>query len=461
MEVQIETVGPCKKKVALTIPAERVTRELDEKYGELAKTVAVPGFRKGHVPRRLMESRFGKEVNDDARNTLMTECFEKAIEENDLKTIGAPSFDEDLELKPGEPFSFAVTVEVRPDFELSDYEGLTVCRPATEPTDEEVDQRVESYRRRYASLEEVTEGSPQPDDVVLCRVELRHDDSVYREIPNHQFIVGDHVLVGLDLDETTAFVTGAVVGETAERTVTLPEGYPDAEKRGSEMTLALTIEKIQRPVLPELTEDWLDGQGFDSLEELREEMAEQVRRQKTATVESALEEQMLDELLKRAEFELPEDVVGQMAERTLVRRSLYMRYQGIPPEEIEKRLEDLRKESRESAERSAKIYFMLDKVADAEKLFVTEEEVDARIEAMARSEEREPEQVRRDLEQNDRLSELRSQMREDKTKAFLMEQANVVEGEAGEDESPIGAGADPGEPQSAGDEDGDGDGGSE
>jgi trigger factor len=475
MEVQIETVGPCKKKLALTIPVERVARELDEKYKELANTVTVPGFRKGHVPRRLMESRFGKEVNGDARDSLMSECFEKAVEDNELKVIGSPSFDEDLELKPGEPFEFAVTVEVRPDFEIEGYKGLEIERPSTEPTEEEIDAQVQAHRRRYSSLDEITEGAPQPEDVVLGRVELRHDGSVYREIPNHQFIVGDHVLVGMDLDQTTEFVTSATVGETAERTVTLPDAYPDADKRGAEMTLALTIEKIQRPVLPELTDEWLDEQGFDSAEEFREEMAGQVRREKTRRVDALMEERMLDALLAKADFELPEDIVNDMAERQLVRRSLFLRYQGMPPEKIEQRLDELRKESRETAARNAKIYFMLEKIADAEKLFVTEDEVDARVDAMARAEGREVEQVRRDLEQNERLAELRSQMREEKIKSFLFDKANIRDrGAAGEpaaDASAEGAAAEseapaeeaPAEAESAGAgggaDEGEGDGG--
>ena len=205
MQVQVEDVGPCKKLLRIEIPAERVTQQLEEAYKQLSDTVVVPGFRKGHAPRRLMERKFGKQVNDDARGVLMSESFETAVKDNNLRPIGQPKFDEEIEILPGEPLAFEVTVEVQPEFEIEGYSDLHLEKPATEPTPEEMEERIQAVRRRYATLVDVTEGSPQAEDVVTCHITLSEGDSLHRDVPNHQFIVGQHVLIGMTEEETMKF----------------------------------------------------------------------------------------------------------------------------------------------------------------------------------------------------------------------------------------------------------------
>jgi len=427
MQVEIQEVGPCKKLLKIEVPPEKVSEELDKTYQQLNENVVVPGFRRGHVPRWLMESRFGKQVNDDAKDALVTGSFDEAIKEKELKPIGTPKFDDDIAFEPGKPLAFGVTIEVRPEFEIDNYTALELKKPSVQPTKTEIEKRIELIRRRYAKLEQVAEGSPKPQDVVLCNITLREGDTVYREIPSHQFIVADHVLVGLTLDETTALVTSAKVGESVEKTIKLPEQYPDEPKRGAEMTLALKLEGIRRPILPKLTEEWAKEIGFDSVEEVHKEVETTLTHEKEREAQLRMEEQLADQVLKKVDFQLPEDVVTSMAERALIRRSLSLRQQGIAPEEIERQLETLKAESRSSVEKEAKLYFILEKIADKERLFVTEDEVNARVEAIAANYGRSPDQMYRELEQGGRLSELRSSLREEKVKAFLIEKADVKE----------------------------------
>ncbi len=427
MQVQLEDVGSCRKLIKIEIPPEKVSEELEKTYDQLNESIVVPGFRRGHVPRWLMESRFGKQVNDDAQEALISESFDEAVKERELKPIGTPKFDEDIKLEPGKPLAFGVTIEVRPEFEIEDYTALKLEKPSVEPTEGEIAARVELIRRRYAKLEQLSEGSPKAEDVVICHATLREGDHVYRDIHNHQFIVGDHILVGLTAEETTAFVTAAKIGETIEKEITLPEGFPDEAKRGSKMLMTLKLEGIRRPVLPDVTADWAKGMGFDSLDEFRKEVESALAREKETEAKIKLDDQLSDELLKKADFDLPEDIIKSMTERALVRRSLLLRQQGAPQEEIEKHLDELRTESHDSAVREAKLYFILEKIADKERLFVTEDEIDARIESIAAGYNRSPEQVRRELEARNGLSELRSSMREDNVKAFLLEKAVIKE----------------------------------
>jgi len=427
MQVQVEDVGPCKKLLKIEVPAEQVDEELEKTYDQLNEAAAVPGFRKGHVPRWLMKSRFGKQVDDDTKQALVTDSFDKAIKEKELRPLGTPAFDEEIKFEAGKPLTFGVTIEVHPEFEIDDYADLDLKKPSTKPTKAEIKKRIDYVRRRYAKLEDVSEGSPQADDIAVVHLILKEGDETYRDIPNHQFIAGEHVLIGMTADETAEFVTSLGVGDTIEREVTIPDTFGDEAKRGAKMTLSLKLDGIRRPVLPEVTAEWVKEVGFDSLDEFNDEIKTAVEREKGRDVQDKLEEQMLEQLAKKVDFELPEDIIKSMAQKSLVRRNLALRQRGVPAEEIEKQLDELKKESEKSAQTKAKMFFILDKIAETERLFVTEEEVEARVELIAANYDRSPGQVMRDFERDDRLGELRSSMREEKVKAFLLEKAAIKE----------------------------------
>ncbi len=427
MHVQVEDVGPCKKLVKIEIPAERVDEELERTYDQLNEGVAVSGFRKGHVPRWLIRSKFGKQIDIDTKETLVSESFEEAVKEQELRPIGAPTFDEEIEFAAGKPLTFGVTIEVRPEFEIEDYAGIELKKPSTKPTKAEITQRIDYLRKRYAKLEEISKGTPKVEDVVVGHLVLKEGDDVYREIPDHQFIATDHVLIGMTAEETAEFVTAIKVGETSEKEITVPEKFGDEAKRGVKMMLSFKLDSIRRPNLPEVNEEWVKEVGFDTLDEFNDEIKTAVAREKEQQGQQKLEEQMLEKLLKKVDFELPEDVVKSMARRTLIRQSMRLRQQGVPQEEIEKVLDKMKDKSEKSAQDAAKTYFILDAIAEKERIFVTEDEVDARIEAIAASHGRSADQILRDLDKDDRLSEMRSSMREEKVKAFLLEKAKLQE----------------------------------
>ncbi len=427
MQVQVEDVGPCKKLVKIELPAERVDEELEKTYAQLNDGATVPGFRRGHVPRWLLRSRFGEQVDTDTKETLVSDSFEEAVKGQNLRPIGAPQFDEEITFEAGKPLSFGVTIEVRPEFDIGDYSGLELKKPSTKATKAEIQERVDHVRRRYATLEDVTEGAPEEQDIATGRLVLQDGGEVYREIPEHQVIAGDHVFVGMTPEETTEFLAGIEIGKSAEKKITIPDAFPDEAKRGAKMTLSFELTALRRPILPKVTAAWVKEIGFDSLDEFHEEIETAVGREKDRGAQDDLERQLIEQLLKKVDFELPEDVIKSMAERTLIRRSLDLRQRGMPPEEMEKQLDTMRAESEKSAHDAAKTFFILEEVADKERVFVTEEEVQARVEAIAANYGRSPDQVLRDLERDDRVSELRNSMREEKVKALLLEKATIKE----------------------------------
>lgn len=430
MRVEVENVGPCKKKLKIEIPAEKVTEELEKTYSQLNDSVAMPGFRRGHAPRWLMESKFGKSVNEDAAKNIVSDSYEEAVKENNLHPIGTPKFDEDIKIEAGKPLAFAVELEVHPEFEIEKYDDLALEKKIAEPTDEEVEKRIEFVRRRYAKLEEVEKGSPKKEDLVQANIKLMEGEKLYREVPNHQFIVGDSVLLGMTADETTELVKKAKIGKAVDATVKIPEGYSDEAKRGAEMTLSLTIEKIRRPVLPELTEEWVKEVGFDSVDEFKKEVKVSLEREKEREAEVEMNKQLDEQLVKKVDFEMPADLINSMSERAFIRRELELRQQGMPAAEIEKQVETLKQDSKTSVEKEIKLFFILEKIAEKERIFVTEDEVDARMEQIASAYGRSGDQIRREFETTGRMGELRQTMREDKVRQLLIEKNAPVKSEA-------------------------------
>ena len=177
-EVTIEDVGPCKKHLKITIPQAEVEAKVEESYARLQDTAVVDGFRKGHVPRKLLERRFGEEVLEDVKQTILEESSREAVEKNELRPIGDPSFD-NVDFAPDKDCVFDVTLEVEPVFELTEYKGLKLTKKKPAVTDEDIEQGLQSLRMRRATLQLMPEGTAvAADDQIVCDWETTCEDEM-------------------------------------------------------------------------------------------------------------------------------------------------------------------------------------------------------------------------------------------------------------------------------------------
>ena len=171
MEFHVETTGPCRKRVKVTIPSEMVSAEFDKSYRQWVKTVPIPGFRPGKAPRKLVEKKFGKQVADEVKQTLLDTAFEKALKENELAPIAEPELDiEQVTVEPSQAVDFDFTVTVKPEFELPDYGDIEVEAPPADPTDEEVERALRGLRKSKATLRPIKDGTIANEDVVSLKV---------------------------------------------------------------------------------------------------------------------------------------------------------------------------------------------------------------------------------------------------------------------------------------------------
>jgi len=426
--VTIEDVGPCKKHLKITIPQADVQKKVDESYEQLRTTANVPGFRKGHVPRQLLERRFGEEVMEDVKQGMLSDASQKAVEEQGLKPIGEPSYD-NVDFEAGKDCVFEITVEVEPQFDLPEYKGLKLKKPAAKVTAKEIKQGLESLRMQRARLELMPEGAAvAADDVIVCDWKVTSEEETVADQANAQLIVRGKRSGGLELEQDLSEVlAGAKFGESRTVAGKFTDEYPIEKWRGKSGRVEIEVKEVRRPKAPDLDEAFAKSLDFESLEELKAAVEKNLTQQKARDAQLALEERLFDQLLAGAEIQVPEGVLKAQARNIMLRQQYRLRQRGIPNEEIEKHLEDLRNASETAAERNLKIFFILDRIAEKEKIFVAENEVEGRIASMAASYNTTPQRLRAQIEKDGSMSELRSGMRETKVVDHLLGNAEIKE----------------------------------
>ncbi len=428
VNVIVEDVGPCKKHLKITVPQADVQAKLEESYARLQSEAVVAGFRKGHVPRKLLERRFGEEVLEEVKQSILTEVSQKAVEEKELKPIGDPSFD-NVDFAPDKDCLFEVTLEVKPDFEVTDYNGLKLKKKAAAVTTEEVGAGLERLRMSRAHLELISKDARvERDDCVICDWEITCDDEMVASEQDDELVVRGRRFGGVELEQDISeSLGGAKCGEARQTKAKFLDTYPVEKWRGKEGVLIIKVKEMRRPVAPELNEEFAKAMDFDSLEEIKEHVRRSIVQAKEREVAMDLERQLFDKLLEKTPIELPEGVLKAQARNIMVRQQFRLRQRGVPSEEIEKHLEDLRDASEEAAARNLKVFFILDRIADREKIFVTENDVENRIAALANSYRMSVQRMRAQLQQEGSLSDLRAGMREDKVTDFLLKSADIDE----------------------------------
>lgn len=433
-DVEVEDAGTLRKKVVVTVPRESIDAKFDEMFGELSESAQVPGFRIGRAPRRLVEKRFGREVGRDVRNAVIGESLGQALEQTELKTLGEPDIDLDaIELPDSGDMSYSFEIEVQPEFDLPELDGISVTKPDIEITDERVNEFIENLRGQRARHEDTDEPAAEGDTVV-AGAKITGEGLEPVEKHGLTLRVAPGQVEGLPLMDLGKGLAGKKAGDTATLTVTAPASHPNEDWQGKELTVELSVGQVKRRVLPELNDEFAENVGFDSLDELREYVQGQMQSQAAVETRRAQRDQICNYVLENTDFELPEGVVNRHTARVLQRRYVDLLYQGVPRERIDENLTELQASSSEQAQRDLRLRFILGKIADDREIEVTPDEINARVAQMASAYGRRPERLRQELAQDGTLEQVESAIREEKVLDELLSQAKVTEGEpSGED----------------------------
>ena len=426
MAASVEDLGPCKKKLSIEIAPEEIKEELDKGFSELAGTAAVKGFRKGHAPRWLLEKQFGKELTDDIKDRLKSKNLADALKELGLEPLGEPQF-ENEEFDPEKKYSFDVTIETKPDFEIDNYKNMVLEKMAAEVSEEDVSREMEILKRRAAEYEDASQTPIQVRDIITAFVEIIVDGNPVWKNEEFVFPTGIKQIAGTEVQDLEKLLTGKKVGETISIDAKLGDNFFQEQHRGKDASFKLSIKSVKRPKLPEINDEFAKKIGFDNLKGLQAEIKEQLNKRKKDLAEQDLKNQIKEKLLELAKFELPEDLTQKIAEESARRRKLEMQYYGVAQDVISKEGEKIEDTSRKQAQLDMRLYLILEKIAKKEKIFATETEIQNRIEQIAHSRNTTAGRVRQELENAGMMSDLRAQLREEKVMDLILKSAEVTE----------------------------------
>lgn len=431
MRFSVEAAGPCRKRIKVTIPPDLVTQEFDKSYRQWTKTVPIPGFRPGKAPRKLVERKFGKQVAVEVKQSLLDNAYAEALKENKLSPIADPEIDlEKVNVEPSQAVDFDFTVTVKPEFDLPEFKDIEVSAPSAQPTDEEVDGAVTALRKRKATLRPVKKEGVAGGDVVTLKIRglvgeteaFHHDELPYE--------VGSRMLADLVTDGLDEALTGKHVGDTVTAKAFVPPHIENHPLSGADVALSAEIVDHKRPELPPVDDALAAAYDFKSKDEFLAFVREDVARHKAEQRDRIVEDLALAQLLEKTRFELPEDLILREGEEVARRAAYELQLQGKPEEEVAKQVADLRTRQSEESAKELKMWFLLDKLVEKEKILVPENEVRDAVAQIAAYQGKTPEQMYVLLRDSGRLSSLRNHMRVKKARAKLRSQIKVTETDA-------------------------------
>jgi trigger factor len=429
LDVQITDVGPCKKHLKVTIPRSDIDRQFDESLGTMSREASVPGFRPGHAPRQLVQKRFRKQVSEQVKSALMMACLEQLDDEYELNPITQPNIDiAAIELPDDGPMRFEVDLEVRPDFPLPDYKNLTIDRPVKTITDADVDAQLKAFLERYAQMVPKLEGGAEVGDFITADLTFQREGNTLNKASETQF----RLLPELRFQDGTVpnvgeALRGVKPGETREAEANIGSGCADPRLRGQTVQVKFDVHDLKQLRLPEVNHAFLHSIGFDSQAELRDALREILERRLRTQQRQAMRRQITDQLLKTTPFDLPGDLVKRQEKATLRRLIMTMKQEGLSENDIRAREAEIRTNARESTLRGLKEFFLLSKIAEAEKIEITPEDLEQEIEAIASRTDESPRRVRARIEKEGLADAIASDVLERQTIDRILERVTFKE----------------------------------
>ena len=424
------TEATCKREIELEIPAENVQKATEKVARDIARVARIPGFRPGKAPVTLVRRRFADDIQGEVVQSLVPEYLEKALDEKKLVPVTRPEVDK-VEFKEGEPLRFRAIFEVLPEFDLGDYKNLTVQVDEVEVGDAQVDKTLEEMRERAATFVPVEGRAAQDGDHVLIKLNGVPADG-------GDPVQADNILVNLGGEETLGSFTenlrGANASETRQFEARYPDDYPDQKLAGKTYNFTVEVQGIKEKKLPELNDEFVkdaagaegpEAGGVTTLAELRKKIRENLDAAKEQQQTAQAREKILAELVKQHDFPVPEALIEGQMDTRLERVVRSLAAQGVDPRAVNVDWVSLRRHQRDSAVNDVKAELLLDRIATAENIDATDEDVEKEIAKLAEQSGESATALRARLTKQGALDRMKSKLRSDKTIDWLSRTARI------------------------------------
>ena len=385
MSVQVENLEHNMAKLTIEVSAEEVEKALQTAYNKQKSNISVPGFRKGKVPRAMIEKMYGAGVfYEDAANTLMQDSYPAALDESGVDVVSRPSI-EVVQIEKGQPFIYTAEVAVKPEVELGKYMGVTVTKIDTTVTDEEVDEALEQERQQSSRTVDVTDRAVQDGDIAVIDFEGFADGVAFEggKGENYSLEIGSHSFI----DTFEEQLIGKNIGDELDVNVTFPEQYQAADLAGKPAVFKVKINGIKAKELPELNDDFASDKGHDTLAEYKEEVKKNLVEKKEEEAKRTKEDEAIQKIIDKSKMDIPEAMVKTQCE-TMVEEfaqriaqsgltmEQYMQFSGITVDQL---MEQVRPEAMTRIQST----LVLEAIVKEENIEISDEELDTEIEKMA------------------------------------------------------------------------------
>jgi trigger factor len=436
-DVEIRDVGPCKKHIKVTVNREDIDARFGEHFSKLVKDSHVPGFRPGKAPRKIVETQFKKNVGEQVKNEVLMASLEQLGDDHDVAPLSQPNIQIDaIQIPDKGPLVYEFEVEVRPEFDLPDYRGLKLKRHVKDFGEAEV---AETRRRLLADFSQVVPkegGSAEVGDVVVAEVFVHDGDRQIGHIPESKFNVEKRLSFRDGLARKFAEqIKGAKTGDKRDVDVELASQAAGG-LGGKTVKATFNVKDVKTLRLPELTPEFMDAEfGLPSAEQLDELILVSLKRRLEHDNRRSARQQIIGQIADASQWELPQDLLMRQARRALSRRIMEMKSDGMSDAEIEKQVRVLQQDILQTTALSLREHFVLQKIAENEKIDVDDDDLNDEIERIADQSGESPRRVRARLEKEDMLEALAAEMIERKALDLILDNATYEDVPLEQDES--------------------------
>lgn len=403
MSLQVEKLEKNMAKLTIEVSAEEFSKAVEAAYQKNKSKISVPGFRKGKVPKKMIEQMYGKEVfYEEAANAIIPDAYEKALEECTETIVSAPKVNV-TQIEEGKPFIFTAEVALKPEVTLGAYKGVEVKKADITVTDEEIDADLAQQRENNARTVTVEDRAVQDGDIAVIDFEGFTDGVAFEggKGENYSLTIGSHSFI----DTFEEQLIGKNIGEACEVNVTFPEDYQAAELAGKPAVFQVTVKEIKEKQLPELNDEFAgEVSEFDTLEEYKEDIRKKLTEKKEEDAKNAKEDEVIDAIIANAQMEIPDAMVETQQRQMVDDFGQRLQMQGITLEQYfqftgltyEKMIEQVKPQ----AERKIKSRLVLEAVVAAENITASEEDYEAEVARMAEMYQMEADKVKEVMGEN-------------------------------------------------------------
>lgn len=428
MNVKVETLEKSMIKLTIEVDAERFEQGMKHAYNKNKGKINMPGFRKGRAPRQLIEKNYGPEIfYEDAVNYIMPDAYDKAVEDNDLQVVSRPEIDVE-QVEKGKAMIFTAKVAVKPEVTLGEYKGLEIEKVEVNVTDEDIDVEINKVKEQNSRLITVTDRDVEDGDEVIVDFEGFVDGVAFEggKAEDYTLTIGSHSFI----DTFEEQLVGKEVGKEVEVNVTFPEEYQQEELKGKPAVFKVTVKEIKVKEFPEVDDEFAkDVSEFETLAEYKEDIKAKLLEQKENSAKQQKQEAVVEKAVENATMEVADEMIDLQAENMAYDFSQRLQYQGLSLEQYfqftGQNMATLKDNMKVEAEKKIKSRIVLEAIAKAENIEISEEEVKEELEKMAKTYNMEYDKLTETMGEEEKES-IKEDIKSNKAVELIVEHAKEV-----------------------------------